>query len=138
MDSDNDASEEDMKVRYTYIMPKESDVSVEFNSVKTLLFENQIEDISKTLHQVRKELGIKEGEELDDPNMLLNAFLDLSRAGGRSKIQPRQEEGCQVKLGGGGGGGGSGSFKRICKSTQAIAWVACWDPPAMLSSWRFC
>ena len=38
MDSDNDASEEDMKVRYTYIMPKESDVSVEFNSVKTLLF----------------------------------------------------------------------------------------------------
>ena len=76
MDSDNDASEEDMKVRYTYLMPKESDVSVEFNSVKTLLFENQIEDISKTLHQVRKERGIKEGEELDDPNMLLNAFLD--------------------------------------------------------------
>ena len=65
-----------MKVRYTYLMPKESDVSVEFNSVKTLLFENQIEDISKTLHQVRKELGIKEGEELDDPNMLLNTFLD--------------------------------------------------------------
>ena len=31
--------------------------------------------ISKTLHQVRKELGIKE-EELDDPNMLLNTFLD--------------------------------------------------------------
>ena len=24
MDSDNDASEEDMKVRYTYLMPKES------------------------------------------------------------------------------------------------------------------
>ena len=40
MDSDNDASEEDMKVRYIYLMPKESDVSVEFNSVKTLLFEN--------------------------------------------------------------------------------------------------
>ena len=59
-------------MRYTYLMPKES---VEFNSVKTLLFENQIEDISKTLHQVRKELGIK-GEELDDPNMLLNTFLD--------------------------------------------------------------
>ena len=52
MDSDNDASEEDMKVRYTYHMPKESDVSVEFNSIKTLLFENQIDDISKTLHQV--------------------------------------------------------------------------------------
>ena len=29
-----------MKVRYTHLMPKESDVSVEFNSVKTLLFEN--------------------------------------------------------------------------------------------------
>eukprot|EP00731_Ephydatia_muelleri_P016490 Em0009g914a len=51
MDSDNDASEENMKVRYAYLMPKESDVSVEFNSVKTLLFENQVEDISKTLHQ---------------------------------------------------------------------------------------
>ena len=75
MDSDNDALEEDMKVRYTYLMPKESDVSVEFNSVKTLLFDNQIEDISKTLHQVRKELGIK-GEKLDDPTMFLNAFLD--------------------------------------------------------------
>ena len=51
--SDNNASEEDMKVRYTYLMPKESDVSVEFNSVKTQLFENQIEDTSNfTLHQV--------------------------------------------------------------------------------------
>ena len=43
---------------------------------KLCFFENQIEDISKTLHQVRKELGIKEGKELDDPNMLLNKFLD--------------------------------------------------------------
>ena len=32
-----------------------------------------------------------------------------SRAGGRSKIQPRQEEGCQV------GGEGGGSFKSMCK-----------------------
>ena len=31
----------------------------------TMYFENQIEDISKTLHQVRKELVVK-GEELDD------------------------------------------------------------------------
>ena len=38
MDSDNDASEEDMKVRYTYLMPKERDVSVEFNSIKNSAF----------------------------------------------------------------------------------------------------
>ena len=31
----------------------------------SMLFENQIEDISKTLHQVRKELVVK-GEALDD------------------------------------------------------------------------
>ena len=38
------------------------------------------------------------------------------------------------KGGGGGGGGGGGRFKSVCKpkkSTQAIAWVACWAPPAM-------
>ena len=31
IDSDNEASEENMKVRYTYLLPKESDVSVVFN-----------------------------------------------------------------------------------------------------------
>ena len=36
-----------------------------------------------------------------------------NRAGGRSKIQPRQEERCQVEEGG--GGGESGSFNSICK-----------------------
>ena len=46
----NEASEENMKVRYTYLLSKECDVI-------TMLFENQlqIEDISKTLHQVLKE-----------------------------------------------------------------------------------
>ena len=48
----NEASEENMKVRYTYLLPKESDVI-------TTYFENQIVDISKTLHQVLKELIIK-------------------------------------------------------------------------------
>ena len=55
IDSVNEASEENMKVRYTYLLPKDCDVI-------TMLFENQIEDISKTLHQVLKELVIK-GEE---------------------------------------------------------------------------
>ena len=33
----------------------------------------------------------------------------IDRAGGRSKIQPRQDEGCQVR--GGGGGGGAEALK---------------------------
>ena len=38
--------------------------------------------------------------------------------------------------GGGGGGGGAEALEVYVaqKSTQAIAWVACWAPPAMYSN----
>ena len=42
---------------------------------------------------------------------------DVYRAGGRSKIQPRQEEGCQV---GGGGGEREGDVPPPARSAEAF------------------
>ena len=71
------SSEEEDEARgdYTYLGVRPDKIKVNFNHVRRKLLENIHSDIMISLRKARMKLGIPEGENLDDYNLLLNLFL---------------------------------------------------------------
>ena len=71
------SSEEENEARgdYTYLGVRPDRIKVNFNHVRRKLLENIRSDTMISLRKARMKLGIPEGENLDDYNLLLNLFL---------------------------------------------------------------
>ena len=71
------SSEEENEARgdYTYLGVRPDRIKVNFNHVRRKLLENIRSDIMISLRKACMKLGIPEGENLDDYNLLLNLFL---------------------------------------------------------------